>query len=139
MIRKRPVSTIMTHQVISLNHGDSLKKAEELFKHHKIRHIPVVSGEVLLGILSSSDLARINFDNIFNGKSGDAKTVENDLFTVENVMTKKIISVNTSNTIREVAEIFAKKEFHALPVVDDNQLVGIVTTTDLINYMLKHF
>lgn len=139
MIPKRPVSTIMTHHVISLNNGDSLVKANQLFKQHNIRHIPVVRGEVLLGILSASDLARINFDDTLNKKSEIAKDEQSELFKVEDVMTKKITCVNTSHTIREVAEIFSKKEFHALPVVDNNQLVGFVTTTDLINYMLKHF
>ena len=46
-------------------------------------------------------------------------------------------SNNQLETIKEVAEILAKNEFHALPVVDDSNLVGIVTTTDLINYLLK--
>ncbi len=55
-------------------------------------------------------------------------------------MIKKNISVNTSKTIKEVAEIFSKREFYALPVVDDNQLVGIVTTTNLIDdYKIKQF
>ena len=37
------------------------------------------------------------------------------------------------------AQILSKKEFHAIPVVDDNKLVGIVTTTDLINFLLEQF
>jgi CBS domain-containing protein len=61
------------------------------------------------------------------------------MFTIEQVMVKKIVSISPSNSIKEVAEILAKSEFHALPVVDKNVLVGIVTTTDLINYLLKQF
>jgi CBS domain-containing protein len=47
--------------------------------------------------------------------------------------------VSPDATIKEVAEILSRKEFHALPVVDNNKLVGIVTTTDLINYLLEQF
>jgi CBS domain-containing protein len=51
-------------------------------------------------------------------------------------MAKNLISVPPTATIKEVAELLAKKEFHALPVVSNNELVGIVTTTDLINYLI---
>ena len=47
--------------------------------------------------------------------------------------------MSPSNTIKGVAEILAKREFHALPVVTNNKLVGIITTTDLINYLLEQF
>ena len=59
------------------------------------------------------------------------------MFTIEQVMVKNVVSVSSNTSIKEVAEIFATKEFHALPVVDDDVLVGIVTTTDLIKYLLK--
>jgi CBS domain-containing protein len=61
------------------------------------------------------------------------------MFTIDQVMAKNLISVKSSTLIKEVAEILSKKEFHALPIVDDNKLVGIVTTTDLINYLIDQF
>lgn len=53
-------------------------------------------------------------------------------------MPKNLISVSSKATIKEVAEILSKKEFHAIPVIDDQKIVGIVTTSDLINYLLDH-
>ena len=50
-----------------------------------------------------------------------------------------MVSVTSKDTIQEVAEYLAKKELHALPVVDGGKLVGIVTTTDLINYLLEQY
>jgi CBS domain-containing protein len=61
------------------------------------------------------------------------------MFSIEQVMAKNLISVPSKTTIKDVAEILAHKEFHALPVVDNNELVGIVTTTDLINYLIDQF
>ena len=61
MIRKAPVTTIMTQHVITLNKKDSLETAEKLFKKHKIRHIPVVKGSTIIGMLSYTDLLRISF------------------------------------------------------------------------------
>jgi CBS domain-containing protein len=54
-------------------------------------------------------------------------------------MVSKPVAVQHDATIREVAEILSTKEFHALPVVDGSKLVGIVTTTDLIKYLLEQY
>ena len=139
MIRKAPVTTIMTQHVITLNRTDSLETAERLFKLHHIRHIPVVSGDVIIGMLSYTDLFRISFADAIDEDEETVDTVVYNMFTIEQVMMRKLESVSPSNSIKEVAEILAKKEFHALPVVDHNKLVGIVTTTDLIKYLLKQF
>lgn len=139
MIRNAPVTTIMTQNVVTLNKSDSLEKAEKLFKKHHIRHIPVVSGGAIIGMLSYTDLLRISFADSAFEEEDYVDSIVYNMFTIEQVMVKKIVSVKSSNTIKEVAEILAKSEFHALPVVDNNILFGIVTTTDLINYLLKQF
>ena len=138
MKRRTPVSEIMSKNVIALSRSNDLDRAEMLFKRHGIRHIPVVSGESIVGMLSYSDLLRISFADATNDERNVDAVVYN-MFTIEQVMTKNLISVTSDTTIKEVAEILAEKEFHALPVVGDSILVGIVTTTDLIKYLLKQF
>ncbi|MDY2587068.1 CBS domain-containing protein [Winogradskyella aquimaris] len=132
-----PVSEIMTKNIIALNRDDDLETAEILFKRHKIRHIPVVNGEVIIGMLSYSDLLRISFADAVYDTEEEVDTVVYNMFTIEQVMVKNVRTVPSKATIKEVANILAKEEFHALPVVDNGNLVGIVTTTDLINYLLK--
>jgi CBS domain-containing protein len=61
------------------------------------------------------------------------------MFTVEQVMAKKLVTISPDTTIRETAEILSKKEFHALPVCLGELLVGIVTTTDLIKYLIDQY
>ena len=139
MKKRTPVSDIMTKNVITLNTTDDLEKAENLFKLYNIRHIPVVSGEAIIGMLSYTDLLRISFADATDEQDSDVDTVVYNMFTIEQVMAKNLISVSSSTTIKEVAELLSKKEFHALPVVDNNVLVGIVTTTDLINYLINQF
>ncbi|EZH75371.1 hypothetical protein ATO12_00925 [Aquimarina atlantica] len=139
MKKRTPVSKIMTSDVITLNHTNGLETAEKLFKENNIRHIPVVSGDAIIGMLSYTDLLRISFADAVEIDEQDVDTVVYEMFTIEQVMAKNLISVNSSTTIKEVAEILSKKEFHALPVVDNDKLVGIVTTTDLINYLLDQF
>ncbi len=138
MKKNVPVSKIMTTNVVKLNLKDELTKAEALFKKHKIRHIPVVSGTKIIGMLSYSDLLRISFaDAVYDDEEIDA--VVYDMFDISQVMTKNIVTISEQTTIREAAEVLASKEFHALPVEKDGHLVGIVTTTDLIKYLLDQY
>lgn len=139
-VRQRiPVSTIMTTNLVSLKVNDSLEHAERLFKENKIRHIPVVEGERIIGMLSLTDLLRISFaDGAFDDEN-DIETLVYNMFTIPQVMVKNVHSVSPDTTVKEVAETLAKEEYHALPVVEDEKLVGIVTTTDLINYLLEQY
>ncbi|AXT49571.1 CBS domain-containing protein [Aquimarina sp. BL5] len=139
MKKRTPVSRIMTSDVITLNSTNGLETAEMLFKEHKIRHIPVVKGDSIIGMLSYTDLLRISFADAINDNDGNVDTVVYEMFTIEQVMAKNLVSVSSGTTIKEVAEILASREFHALPVIDNGKLAGIVTTTDLINYLLEQF
>ncbi|WP_460219643.1 CBS domain-containing protein [Psychroserpens sp. MEBiC05023] len=139
MKKRTPISAIMTTEVITLNLTDNLEIAESLFKKNKIRHIPVVSGDEIIGMLSYTDLLRISFADAIDDGEQDVDTVVYNMFTIEQVMAKNLVSISSNTTIKEVAELLAKKEFHALPVVDNNALVGIVTTTDLINFLIEQF
>jgi len=140
MMKKRtPISKIMTTDVITLKHKDNLETAEVLFKKHHIRHIPVVSKDQIIGMLSYTDLLRISFADAVDEDEQNVDSVVYNMFTIEQVMAKNLTYVSPNATIKEVAEILAKKEFHALPVVENNVLVGIVTTTDLMNYLLDQF
>ena len=133
------ITEIMTTDVITLSNKDSLDTAEMLFKTNHIRHIPVVKEDAIIGMLSYTDLLRISFADAVYEDEENIDTIVYNMFTIEQVMAKKLVSVSSTTTIKKVAEILSKKEFHAIPVVDDNKLIGIVTTTDLINYLLEQF
>jgi len=127
----------MTKDVITLDCNDNLETAEILFKRNNIRHIPVVKNKSIIGMLSYTDLLRISFADATDEYDDDVETVVYNMFTIEQVMAKNVISVQSSATIKEVAKLLGKKEFHALPVIDQDKLMGIVTTTDLINYLVE--
>ncbi|WP_406682934.1 CBS domain-containing protein [Seonamhaeicola sp. MEBiC1930] len=131
------VSVIMTKNIISLTRSDYLEHAESLFKKHKIRHIPVVEDKAIIGMLSYTDLMRISVAETTDGDDNCIESVVYNMFTIEQVMAKHVVTVNSHASIKHVAGLLAEGEFHALPVVEDNILVGIVTTTDLLNYFIK--
>jgi CBS domain-containing protein len=129
----------MTKEVVKLNLSDDLTKAEKLFKKHHIRHIPVVNGNKIVGMLSYTDLLRISFADAVDDDEMDIDVTVYNMFSVEQVMARNLVKVSPETTIREVAEILSAREFHALPVVEDELLVGIVTTTDLIKYLIDQY
>ena len=139
MKRREPVSAIMTKNVHTVNLTDELSDVVNSLKKHKIRHIPVVDGREVVGIISRTDINRLTFGSLFENQDGADEAVLT-MLSVSQVMTSKPRLVSADATIREVAEIFAKEEFHALPVIDDHgALTGIVTTTDIINYLLGQY
>jgi CBS domain-containing membrane protein len=139
MKQRVPVSTIMTKNVVKVNLSDELTKVESLFKKHKIRHIPVVNGNKILGMLSYTDLLRISFADAVDDDEKEIDVTVYNMFSVEQVMARNLVTVSPDTTIKEVAEILASKEFHALPIVEGDLLVGIVTTTDLIKYLIDQY
>lgn len=133
-----PVSQIMSTDLITITLKNTLNDAQKLFKDHHIRHIPVLNDNELVGVLSYSDLLKISYAEV-NDSEDAVDVIIFDMFTIEQVMTKTVLTVNKDASVRNVAEILSKQSFHSVPVTDDlNKLVGIVTTTDLLNYFIQN-
>ena len=134
-----PISHLMSRNVITAHHGDPISKVRALFREHGVHHIPVVNANQLVGIISWSDILRVSFGDTFQT---DERTVDATLdhtLTLEQVMQKTPVTLPETSTVREAAEILAGGAFHAIPIVSGTKLVGIVTTTDLIKYLLAQF
>ena len=139
MKQRESIRQIMTQNPIVLNQNDGLAESEKLFKEHKMRHLPIVSGEKIVGILSMTDLARISFVDSYDPNNFEVDTAVYSLFSLEQIMVRNPQCIPPTTTVKEAAEIFLKAEFHALPVVEDEKLIGIITTTDLIQYLLEQY
>jgi CBS domain-containing protein len=138
MKKREPIKNIMTSDVYSVSTNGELKEVVNLFRKHKIRHVPVVSGSEVRGIISRTDINRLTFGALFENQEGADEAVL-EMLSIAQVMTAHPRTVSSDDSIKDVAEIFASEEFHALPVVDEGKLVGIVTTTDIIRYMLDQY
>lgn len=119
-----PISSIMTRNVITVRPEDTLSVVKEiLFKKH-LHHLPVIKGRKLAGIITSFDLVKL-------GKSAE----EYSDIKVEEVMTRKVATMNPNEKIGAAAQVFLENLFHGLPIVDDDyNLVGIITTHDILKY-----
>ncbi|MFN8344755.1 MAG: CBS domain-containing protein [Spirosomataceae bacterium] len=138
MKRREPISHIMTKNVLTVKVTDDLHEVIDLIKKNHIRHLPVLEGKEIIGMISRTDINRLTFSSLFENQEGADEAVL-EMLTIQQVMTQKPRTVEATLSIREVAEILTKEEYHALPVVENEHLVGIVTTTDIIKYMLEQY
>lgn len=129
------VSEIMTTNLITLSSNDKLETAEQLFKKHHIRHIPIIDEGQIVGLLSYSDLLRLCFADVTNDEF-EIDSFIYEMFSIKQIMAKNVTMVSSNTSIKKVAQMLVEKEFHALPIVDEDQLLGIVTSTDLSRYLV---
>lgn len=130
-MRNESIDRVMTVSPATLAPDDLLAKARELFESTGIHHIPVVDNGQLTGILSASDFLKLYLLKDSNELLGKV--------TVRQLMHPNPVVLDSGASLRDAAERFSAGEFHALPVVaDDGTVAGIVTTSDLVQYMLQH-
>jgi acetoin utilization protein AcuB len=126
-----------THLQIVLP-SDPLSSVKQLFDTHRFHHIPVVHDKKIVGIISRSDFQAYY---LTLGKHFESQFVNDILLKhhiAEEIMTRKLAKVNPNDRLNVVVEIFKDNIIHALPVVnDDDELVGIITTHDLIQQLAK--
>lgn len=138
MKQRVPISEIMTKNLVTANVSDSLTHINTLLKENNIGHLPIVSGRTLVGIISKTDMLRLSFADIYEDQTNVDETVFQMLRT-EQVMVHNPLTVDVHDTVREVADMMSKVEFHALPVLEQGKVVGIISSTDLIKYLLSQY
>ncbi len=129
---KNPVSEIMTDDLMTLGPEDNLLQAKELFEKYKIHHIPVVRFRKLLGLLSKSDYLLYANSTIDNNNL-DVKNDQKLEFTkVKQLMATRLGKLEPSDRIEVAIDVFLENYFHCLPVVEGENLVGMVTPFDIL-------
>lgn len=132
------ISQIMTPSPITVTIKNTLVEAIDLIKKNKIRHIPVVDeNKNLVGILSLTDIERISIGGAFGGDPEFVNSAIFEMLTIEQVMKKNPHRIQKDKHINELAQILMGEEYHALPVMEGDKLVGMVTTTDVIRFLLE--
>lgn len=129
-----PVSTIMAKHLHTVAPNDTLSFVKDIFEKHNIHHIPVVRYKELVGMISKTDFLLVTHSPI---EDAPADLSILDKHTAEEIMTKRLAKVEPADQIGTVAEVLLTNMFHAVPVVDGNELVGLVTSFDVIKYALR--
>ena len=131
------VKDVMKTQLVTLNADSKLGFANDIMYLGRIRHLPVVKGEIVVGILTQRDLYRSSLTSILTNWKENKEFL--DSIKVSEVMTKNVITVAPDATIEEAAQIMIDKKVGGLPVVKEkNKLVGLITETDVLQYFVDN-
>lgn len=132
----RTVADIMTREVVTLREEDNLVSVSPIMTRLRVRHLPVVDGTKLVGLLTHRDLLRLSLnalDAITQSRDRDAKAQT----FVAKVMNRDVRTVGPDVAISIAARQLIDNKFGCLPVVDDEgNLVGIVTEHDFLKELV---
>ncbi len=120
------VRTIMTRDPITVAADDSLDAAMEVMDEKNIRHVPVVDGDELVGVLSDRDLLSAT------GWLPESKRSEGGARQVSELLGRKPVVTSPDDSVVMAAVDLTSREIGSLPVVEDGALVGILTELDLL-------
>ena len=126
----------MRTEVIVIDENESMHKAADMLKKNKIRRMPVMNGDKLVGIISDKDLRSAMASSASSLNLWEIHYLL-DRIKVKDLMTKKVITVKPETTIEEAAQILRDKKIGGLPVLDNGKLVGIITETDIFEIFLE--
>ncbi|MEN8183789.1 MAG: CBS domain-containing protein [Myxococcota bacterium] len=135
MTRSTPISELMTSPVRTVGVDSKLSEVRRALTHGNFHHIPVVDGDTLVGIVSSRDLLRVYRE--FSSKTfGRADDLLDRSATVAEIMSTDLVMIRSHESIEAVIDLIASGTIHSVLVLDgEERLVGIVTDTDLLDYL----
>lgn len=126
------VGQIMTNQVFTVAPSDSVALVEDLMNRMQIRHLPVVDGDVLVGIVSQHDVLAVSLPSISVSSEDDDRDYKSRL-QVSRIMHGLVEAVRPDTDAAEAAAKLIDLKIGCLPVVDDRlHVVGIVTEADYV-------
>lgn len=115
------VSKFMTTTPLTVERTTTLAKAANLMREHSIRHLPVMNGDTLLGIITERD---ITFASSFT-------LVDPEKVTVHGAMAEELYTVGPDTPLDEVVATMAQRKYGSAIVVQNKHVVGVFTTVDV--------
>lgn len=125
----------MTSPVVTVAPETSVKEAFKIMKKNGFRHLPVVRGEKLVGFVTDRDLRRPDIADLFK-EWNDLYRLSDELH-VEDVMITRVHKVTPEEDLKKAAALVIEKHIGALPVVEGEKIVGIITVYDFLRALVK--
>ncbi len=136
MADKPTVDLVMTREPAWIAPGDSIRTAIQRMRERQCRRLPVIENGLVVGIVSDRDLRRAtNSPLVLRERWYDEFML--DHVQVSACMTAKPVTVTPGTPIVDAAKLMRDKKFGGLPVVVEGRLAGIVTETELLNYLIQ--
>lgn len=130
------VKDFMTGEVTSLQETDTLLDAAMVFVRSSFRHLPVLRGKKVVGIITERDVKQFA-PSLLSRTTAEEYNQIMETTPISRVMTKNPTTVRPEQPIFDAAQILHNRRVGCLPVVKNDELVGIVTTTDLLGLLIR--
>jgi len=123
----------MKRQLQCVKPLDTIRHARELMENHRINQLPVVVEGRIVGIVTDRDL-RDAFPSVFDSAyPTEARRTDPGTITVEAVMTPYVLTLSPKDSVADAARLMRRERVGAVPVVDGNRLVGLITRSDVLD------
>lgn len=126
----------MNRDLVTVSPDESFRTAMHLIRQKGIRHIPVVEGKRLVGIVTDRDLRQASPSGATSLSIHELHYILERL-TVRQVMTRQVVTIRPEQTVEEAALLLLGHRIGGLPVVRDGELCGIITETDILQAFLQ--
>ena len=124
----------MKRKVVTISADERLSTVEDIMTLGGVRHIPVVRGGELVGVVTERDLLRTSLSNL-NKYGADARRAFLAEVEIARVMSEPAVTIGEDAPVEEAAREMAERKIGCLPVLDaEAQFCGLVTETDLLRY-----
>ena|SRR5690242_347204 len=130
------VRDLMQRDVVTLGVQDRLDLADDIMRLGRIRHLPIVEGTRVVGILSQRDLFRAAVSSLLQLRF-EAERKWLATVPVQAVMTPDVVTVLPGTPLRAAARLMAEKRIGCLPVVEDGTLVGLLSESDCLMHLAR--
>lgn len=132
------VGDLMTKELITLKADDDLPKADELMRLNRLRHLPVVDGKKLAGLITHRDLLRLQTELLARlGSTGDADEEVFIPLSARDLMNEDVATTTSDTPAVDAAKRLLSQRYGCLPVVDGDELVGIITESDFLKWSIE--
>jgi CBS domain-containing protein len=125
------VREIMSKNIEVVDRNDNLRTVEERMATKQLRHLPVLEQGEIVGIVTQRDLFKATMSSTM-GYGEKAQQAYLQSVRVKEIMVYPVVTVSPDISVAAAAEMMINKGIGCLPVVDDHQLIGVVTKTDLL-------
>ena len=130
------VRDFMSRELTTLREDDALLDATLIFARGGVRHIPIMSGQRLVGIVTERDLKHYT-PSILSGIPAGEYNRLMETTPLAKIMTRDPVTIAPNKTLYDAARMLYDRRIGCLPVVEDGELKGIITTTDMLNLLLR--
>ena len=128
------VRDIMKRKIVTISVSDRLSTVEDIMTLGGVRHIPVVSGGDLMGVVTERDLLRISLSNL-SEFGADQRRAFLHAIEIERVMSSPAVTIGADELVEAAARSMAERKIGCLPVIEDEgDFVGLITETDVLRY-----